>query len=367
MKSKVSIVKCSRYNPGEVLQAAEKAFDLLGGMSLFIKKGEVVLIKPNMLSGRPPEDGVNTHVDVVRACVRLVKRCGATAIIGDTPGGSVSAKEAYESSGFLSMAREEDVDLAEVNDVRMVNGIPIASYFFECDRIISVPKMKTHSLMALTGAIKNMFGAVAGLSKSERHKKFPKPEEFANVLVDVFEKVRPHLVLMDAVIAMDGDGPAAGRLRDVGLLLASQDGVAVDSVFSHLIGMDPYDILSTKEAARRGLGQIDLEDIEILGERLKDSFIKDFRLPGPKLIIKLPDFIVRTLASLVKFRPYINKRVCKRCMICQKTCPVSAITITEKRCAIDYSKCIRCMCCHEVCPYGAVSLKRNILARALSL
>ncbi len=367
MKSRVSIVKCRTYDFEEVLGAAEKAFEFIGGISSFIKNGERVLIKPNILSGRPPQDGVNTHVDVVRACVRLVKRCGAIPVIGDSPGGSVSPKEAYETSGFSSMAEEEDAGLAEVKEVRMIDGMPFASYFFECDKIISIPKMKTHSLTTLTGAIKNMFGAVSGLNKSECHKRFPKPEGFSRLLVNVFEKVRPHLVLMDAVIAMDKDGPAAGRLRDVGLLLASQDSVALDSVFSYLIGIDPHKILTTKEAARRGLGQIDLENIEISGEKLKDSFIKDFKLPSSRIIIKLPDFIVETLASFVRFRPYIKEGTCKRCMICQKSCPVSAISICEKKCAIDYNKCIRCMCCHEVCPYGAVRLRRNILARAMDL
>ncbi|MBU4312653.1 MAG: DUF362 domain-containing protein [Candidatus Omnitrophica bacterium] len=367
MKSRVSIVKCNSYDFEEVFQAAEKAFEFIGGISSFIKNGEKVLIKPNILSGRPPQDGVNTHVDVARACVRLVKGCGAIPIIGDSPGGSVSPKEVYETSGFSSMAKDEGTELAEVKDVRMIDGIPFASYFFECDKIISVPKMKTHSLTTLTGAVKNMFGAVSGLNKSECHKRFPKPEGFSRLLVDVFEKVRPHLVLMDAVIAMDGDGPAAGRLRDVGLLLASQDSVAMDSVFAYLIGIDPYRILTTKEAAMRGLGQIDLENIEILGQGLKDSFIKNFKLPSSRIVIKLPDFIVETLAGFVRFRPYIKEEACKRCMICQKSCPLSAITISDKRCAMDYNKCIRCMCCHEVCPYGAVRLRRNILARAMGL
>ena len=363
MKSKVSIIKCKTYRPSEVQPAVARAFELLGGISSFVKKGEKVLVKPNMLSGKPPEHGVNTHIEVVRAVVKLIKECEAFPIIGDNPGGSTSPRQAYESSGMSSIANEEKIELAEVKDVKVVRGMPIASYFFECDKIISLPKMKTHNLMILTGAVKNMYGAVSGLNKTQLHKRFLMPEEFVNVLVDVLEAVRPHLVLMDGIIAMDGDGPVSGRLKDVGLLIASQDSVALDSVFSHLIGVSPFKILTTKEAHRRGLGEIDLEKIEIAGEAIEKSFIKEFKLPRSSIAIKLPHFLAKIIAGFVKFGPYINERLCKKCSICAESCPVSAITINEKESRIDCRNCIRCMCCNEVCPYGAVELKRNILAR----
>ena len=367
MKTKVSIVRCKTYAPEEVQPQVARAFDLLGGISSFVKKGENVLVKPNMLSGSLPERGTNTHIEVVRAVVKLVKQCEAIPVIGDNPGGSVNTKDAYRSSGMSSIADEEGVALAEVRDVKMVRGIPIASYFFECDKIISLPKMKTHNLTILTGAIKNMYGAISGLNKTELHKRFPKVEEFVNVLIDVFEAVRPHLVLMDGVIAMDGDGPAAGTLKSAGLLIAGQDNVAVDSVFSHLIGVNPFDILTTKEAHRRGLGEIELENIEIMGEKIEEVFVKGFKLPRSSIVMRLPGPLVKGLAGLVKFGPYINEGLCKKCRICAESCPVSAITIGERQSVIDFHKCIRCMCCNEVCPYSAVELRRNILARALGL
>lgn len=367
MKTKVSLVRCKTYSPSEVYPAVRRSFELLGGAASFIKKGEKVLIKPNILSGRPPDDGVNTHVEFVRAVAKIVKECGATPVIGDTPGGSMGSKEVYGSSGFSSLAKDEGIELGEVRNVKMIQDMPIASYFFECDKIISLPKMKTHSLMVLTGAIKNMFGAMAGLNKSQCHKKFPKPEEFVKVLVDVFAAVRPHFVLMDGIVAMDGDGPASGRLKPAGLLIAGQDSVAVDSVFSHLVGVDPFNILTTREAYQRGLGEIELEKIEVLGETIEESFIKGFKLSRSNIAMRIPGFLVKPLAKLVTFGPYINESSCKKCKICEESCPVSAITINEKISKIDYKKCIRCMCCHEVCPYGAVELKRNVLARVFGL
>jgi uncharacterized protein (DUF362 family)/Pyruvate/2-oxoacid:ferredoxin oxidoreductase delta subunit len=367
MMARVAIVKCKNYERARVEQAVKTAFDLLGGLSAFVKKGEKVLIKPNILSARLPEDGVCTHLEVIRAAVKSVKECGAMPFIGDNPGGSLSPSKAYEGSGLALLAKEEGVELKETKDIKVVNGIPIADYFFECDKIINLPKMKTHSLMGLTGAVKNMYGAIAGLHKSELHKKFPNPEEFAKVLVDTFEITKPSLVLMDGIVAMDQQGPAAGRLKYPGLILAGEDSVAIDSVFAELIGIKPLDILTTKESYKRKLGEADLKNIEILGESVRDSLIEDFEVPGEPGLITVLGPYAKFAAKFIKFGPCINKKLCKKCMICKDTCPVSAITIDQENSAIDFKKCIKCMCCHEVCPYKAIDLKRNFLARVFGL
>ena len=367
MKTRVAIVKCKDYKRVELKQAVNKAFDLLGGISAFIKKGERVLIKPNMLSARLPEDGVCTHLEVIRAVVRLARDCGATVFIGDNPGGSMSPLAAYEGAGLSALAREEGIELKEVKGIKVVNDIPIAAYIFECDKIINLPKMKTHSLMGLTGAVKNMYGAVAGLHKSELHKKFPSPEEFTKVLVNTFEIARPGLVLMDGIVSMDQGGPASGRLRNTGILIAGEDSVAIDAVFAGLIGMNPLDILTTKEAHKRKLGEADLENIEILGESIKDNHIKDFEIPGKSGLIATLGPFAKYVAGFVKFGPHIKEKLCKKCMICRDSCPVSAIMINSEKSVIDLKKCIKCMCCHEVCPYKAVELKRNFLARGFGL
>jgi uncharacterized protein (DUF362 family)/Pyruvate/2-oxoacid:ferredoxin oxidoreductase delta subunit len=367
IKTRVSIVKCRNYDTNEVQKAVKRAFDLLGGVEAFIKKGERVLIKPNMLSARLPEDGVCTHLEVIRAVVRLIRDCGAVASIGDNPGGSMSLLTLYEGAGLKALASEEGVELKETKGIKVVNGIPIATYIFECDKIINLPKMKTHSLMGLTGAVKNMYGAVAGLHKSELHKKFPSPEEFAKVLVDIFEITRPNLVLMDGIISMDQGGPASGRLKDTGLLIAGTDSVAVDSVFAGLIEIKPLDILITKEAYKRRLGEANLDNIEILGENIKDNLIKDFEIPGKSGLITALGPFAKFVARFIKFGPHITEKLCEKCMICRDSCPASAITINSEKSVIDLKKCIRCMCCHEVCPHKAVELKRNFLAKGFGL
>lgn len=367
MKTKVAIVKCKDYERIKVEQAVKKAFDLLGGIDIFIKKGENVLIKPNMLSARLPEDGVCTHLEVIRAVIKSVRACGAVPCIGDNPGGSISPAKVYEGSGLTLLAKEEGVELKETRGIKVANGIPIAAYFFKCDKIISLPKMKTHSLIGLTGAVKNMYGAVAGLHKSELHKKFPSPEEFVKALVDTFEAVKPSLVLMDGIVSMDQGGPASGRLRNSGLLIAGEDSVAIDSVFAGLIGVKPLDIFTTIEAYKRKLGEADLGNIEILGESIEESLIKGFEIPGKPGLVTILGPFAKFVARFIKFGPNIGERICKKCMICQDTCPTSAITINPDKSVINLKKCIRCMCCHEVCPHKAIELKRNFLAKVLGL
>ncbi len=367
MKTKVAIVRCKDYERREVERAVKKAFDFLGGIGAFVKSGEKILIKPNMLSARLPEDGICTHLEVIRAVVKLVMDCGAVPWIGDNPGGSMSPAKVYEGSGLLRLAKETGVELKEVRGIKVVNGIPIAGYFFECDKIINLPKMKTHVLMGITGAVKNMYGAVAGLHKSELHKKFPNPEEFAKVLVDTFEAVRPGLVLMDGIVSMDRQGPSSGRLKNSGLLIAGEDSVAIDAVFARVAGITPLSVATTREAYERKLGEADLRNIEALGENIKDNLINDFKTPGAlRLAVVLGPF-AKFAAGFIKFGPHINKRLCKKCMICRDSCPVQVITIDPKNSRIDLKKCIRCMCCHEVCPYRAIGLKKNILARIFGL
>jgi len=367
MKTKVAIVKCKDYGREKVEKAVASVIGLLGGMHAFVKKGEKVLIKPNILSARLPEDGVCTHLEIIRAVARLVKDCGAAPSIGDNPGGSMSPAKAYDGAGLAALAKEEGIELKEVKDIKVVNGIPIVSYIFECDKIINLPKMKTHSLMGITGAVKNMYGAVAGLHKSVLHKKFPSPEEFSNVLVDVFEITRPSLVLMDAVVAMDQRGPSAGRLKNAGLLIAGEDSVSIDAVFAGLVKINPLSVLTTRKAYARKLGQADLKNIEILGESIEENLIDDFEILGASRLIMLLGPFAKFVAGYIKFWLRIDEKLCKKCMVCADSCPVSAITIDPETSLIDLKKCIKCMCCHEVCPFRAIELKRNFLAKGFGL
>ena len=362
--TKVALVKCPSYDTDKVFDSVKRAVDLLGGIEAFVKPGTKILVKPNLLSARLPEEAVDTHPEVVRAVVRLVKGAGATAFIGDSPGGyGANIDEIFDKSGMSKMAQEEGIELVKFTRSKFVDGIPFSRYVFDCDSIISIPKLKTHGITVLTAAIKNMYGTVTGLYKAECHSKAPKEEDFAKVIAKVYSIASAHLTILDGITAMEGDGPSGGKPRDLGLIMAGADAVAIDACVARIIGLEPFDALVTKEAFGMGLGEADLGKIDLSGDDINNFIVKDFKLPQTAAFKSIPKGLVNAVAGLIKFKPSIDINVCTRCNLCKTTCPVNAIEIGKDLCKIDYKKCVRCLCCHEVCPYKAISIKRNILTK----
>lgn len=367
--SKVAIAKCKDYSSERVTEAVFHTLRLLGGIESFAKRGDSVLIKPNLLSPRAPEDAVTTHPEIVRAVIRLVKKTGAQILVGDSPGTFFTSRDVdsvYEKTGIKRITEEEKVELVKLDKSRIINGYPIAEIALNASLIISLPKLKTHAFTVMTGAIKNTFGLIPGHFKVECHRNKPKPKDFVKTLLDIFEIIKPHLYIMDGIVGMEGDGPAAGDPREIGLTLASSDAVSLDVVVSELVGLPSYKDIVINEARRRGIGQADISNIEILGEAIEDIKIKDFKLPKTSHRTELlPDFIVNFLTRLIGFWPVIDEKLCKKCEVCKNSCPANAITINKDVSRINKKICIRCFCCSEVCPYKAVCIKRNFFANLL--
>ncbi len=365
MTTRVSIIKCENYERDRVTAAVKRSIDLVGGIRSIVKPGANVLLKPNLLSARLPEDGVDTHPEVVRAVVRLLKEAGPGFVtIGDSPGGyEKNTDEVFEMSGMKRMAEEEGIGLVKFNSSRNIDGFPVSRHVLDADCVISIPKFKTHGVTTLTGGIKNMFGALTGLFKARCHSRAPKEEDFAEILAKAYSLTRPDLTIVDAIVSMEGDGPASGNLRETNFVMASLDAVAVDSILAKLVGLEPLDLAVTRVCYENGLGEADLSKIEIAGDDINSFVMPDFKLPQTKLLKMIPRAIINKAASFIKFKPVINVEACKRCNLCKLTCPVHAITIEGDTCEIHYKKCVRCLCCAEVCPYRAIYIKRNILAK----
>ncbi len=362
--AKVAILRCENYDRSNVFETIDRIIGLIGGVSTFIKPGMKVLLKPNLLSPHPPEDAVTTHPEVVRALARIAKKCGGIVSLGDSPGGyGYNIDEILETSGIKKVADEEDIEIKKFSASRFIDGIPISRHILEADLIISIPKFKTHSITVITAAVKNMFGSVIGLYKAQCHSRAPRGEDFSRIMAKVFSIARPHLTVLDGIAAMEGDGPSSGIVRKMNFIMAGRDAVAIDACIAKIIGLEPLDILVTKEAFKMSLGEADLARIELAGDDINDFITKDFKLPQTTPLKFLPKAVVNTVASLIKFRPYIDANLCRRCNLCRVTCPVDCITIEKDYCSIDCKKCIRCLCCHEVCPYKAISIKRNILTK----
>lgn len=367
VKSKVAIVRCNEYDPRMLYEAISKAVGLIGGFSRFINRGDKVLLKPNLLSARLPETGVDTHPEVVRAVIRLTREAGAIISVGDSPGGCAKVERVYELSGIKKICDEESVRLVKFDNVINKNGVPVAREALEADKIISIPKLKTHGLTMLTGAVKNIFGLVPGVFKTKCHLRHPRVEDFAKSLIDLFSFLRPSLSIMDGIVAMEGDGPTSGDLKKMGIIVASSDSVALDSVVSSIIGIDPFDVPTTLEANKRGLGEAQLERIEVLGESLESVKVTGFKLPRTLIYTRFPAPLLNLLKQLLRFRPKINSKKCQQCNLCLDSCPAKAIEEHSSRYRIDYKKCILCLCCNEVCPHQAVFISKSMLAKVFRM
>jgi uncharacterized protein (DUF362 family) len=251
MKTKVSFAKCDTYNFKEVFSAVRKAVELVGGISSFVKPGERILLKPNLLSAKEPERHITTHPEVVRALIRLVKEAGATPLLGDSPGGAIKGvARVWEKTGMKKLADEENVELVNFETIGAVEieihhpkikSIHVSKAVLDCDGIINIPKLKTHSLMIFTGCIKNLFGIIPGLRKAEYHKLAPFPDEFGHLLGEIYlyVKDRIRLNLVDGIVGMEGNGPSSGELRKMDVIVAGADGVAVDTAITAMLGFKP--------------------------------------------------------------------------------------------------------------------------------
>lgn len=374
--SKVSLVKCVDYDTGRVKEAVRKAISLLGGLEGIIGRGDRVLVKPNMLSARRPEEGVDTHPAVVRGVVELVQETGAEVSIGDSPGGTnrdlnhfweiCGYKEVSEATGAPLVSLERELQEVKVPGGVIHKTLHLPRIVLEVDALITVPKLKTHNLTLLTGAVKNLLGLIPGLGKVGFHKRCPRPDDLGEAIVDIFSLVKPRLAIMDAVVGMEGNGPVSDKLRNVGVILAGPDSVALDTVAQAMIGLKPFDVPTTRAAAMRGLGTAGLREIELRGESLEEVAVEDFVLPSNAVLRNIPRPILNLMARRIMVRPRAGADKCTGCRCCVKNCPVGAISVEGKFARVDYKKCILCLCCYELCPERAMDLRKSLLVRLWS-
>lgn len=376
MNNKVSIVKCERYS--EVQAAVENAVELIGGIERFVKKGDRVVIKPNLVSKKKPEEAVTTNPDFLRAVITMAEKAGGIVTVAESPGGpynTTALKGVYSVCGIDKAVNDTNAVLnfnTEFTEVhypegRTVKNIPIINPILDADVIISLPKLKTHAMTSYTGAVKNLFGTIPGTYKAELHFRLNERKSFCSMLVDLCECVKPTLSIMDAVWGMEGNGPTAGQNRHIGLVMASENAHALDMAASHLIDYTPDEVDTVREAVERGLVAKNADELEIIGEALEPLVIKDFVKPESHFnllkLISLPASLNARLTNALASRPKMNYDICVGCGECARCCPPKAIDMQTGRPVIDEKKCIKCFCCQELCPKKAVMIKRPFLNR----
>jgi uncharacterized protein (DUF362 family)/Pyruvate/2-oxoacid:ferredoxin oxidoreductase delta subunit len=327
-------------------------------------QGKKVLIKPNVLRSSEAREGIVTNPAVLRAVVEKVETMGpASIIVGDNPGlfNYGANEESFTSTGLMEAAKGYYQNIGNDSQKVVFNAdfmptVSVSQAVMDADIVISLPKFKTHGLTVMTGAIKNSYGILPGAQKAKLHKESGNPVRFQEILVDVFRLRVPDLFIMDAVVGMEGNGPASPDLRDIGLILASDNAVAMDAVVAMMMGCEPGRLRTLQKAREVGLGDYDLSTIEVIGE-LKP--LPDFKLPpfsGQAILSN------ETIQALIKnrmlMRPHADPELCTACGTCVDQCPVSALSMNEENLPlVNVDSCIACFCCQEICPEKAITLR----------
>ncbi len=382
--SKVALVKCESYDDAPA--AVAKALDLIGGVDTVLSKDEKLLLKPNFLAKCPPEKACTTHPEVFRGVAKYLLEKGYTKLTyGDSPGHGDTAAIAREC-GVAGVADELLIPLADFTagkttaypDGRVANEFVLANGVLECDGIVNICKMKSHMLERITGAQKNIFGCVFGLNKGASHVKYPNATEFAKMLADLNLMLKPRLHIMDAVVAMEGNGPQSGTPKKIGLILASTDSVALDTLFASLVYLAPSLVPTNVIGGEFGVGECDINNIQVVTEDGEISVTEAKQRYGA------PDFDVyrgeadkgeikflRPFKKLLERKPKINKNLCIACGICVKSCPVEGGAVNFKKNGkppvYDYNKCIKCYCCQEMCPKKAIYAYSNPITKIANI
>ena len=384
-ETQVYAASCPDY--GQAEECIRALVEQMGGMGRFVRPGERIVLKANLLRAAPPESAICTHPAVVEAVAKLVKEAGGTPVICDSPGGALH-KEAvlrslYEKTGMAAAAAAAGAELSMDSSTRTVSlpegkvlrQAEIITPVAEADGVIDLCKMKTHVLMSMTGAVKNLFGVIPGLSKVGYHATHPDHATFADVLLDLTGYVKPRLSLMDGILAMEGDGPgSSGTPRQAGLLLAAANPLALDTAAGAIMNLPRQDNPVLLAAERRGLTPCRMEDVELIGGTVEELRMADYKFPASTKS-NLMDFLgplarpaERLCKKALSQTPRIDGAKCVGCGICAKSCPGQAIAMTApgKKARISQKACIHCYCCHELCPQKAVELHQSWLGRLLT-
>lgn len=378
----VSLRKCNDYEYENIKKSIEMTLDDLGGIEQFVSKNSKVLIKPNLLMKKRPEEATTTHPMVVKVLCEKLLKLNCEVIIGDSPGGPYtvsSLKGIYKSSGMKDVADELGVTLNyDISDVKVENDnanalkyMDIITPITEVDHIINICKFKTHGMATFTGGVKNLYGCIAGLKKAEIHYRFPTEELFCEeVLLDICSYVNPTLTIMDGVVGMEGDGPSAGIPRHIGVMLASQSPYALDAVACKIINLNSDRVPTLRGSIKRGYIKAELSDIKVLGEDIEKLIIKDFKIPSTSkdfrlLKSSLPKFLHEPITRIITPKPVVRHKDCIKCGKCIQACPAKVMSFNENKVTINLDNCIRCYCCHELCPKKAVDIKRNFIFKLI--
>ena len=377
----VSIVPCESYEADACEASLRAVLAPLGGLD-WVRPGMRIGIKANLVAGAKPEKAVTTHPSLLAALTRLLKERGASVVIGDSPGNLYNAailNRVYAVSGLCEAEKagaELNRDFSEKDgffpDAVQAKRFTYTGWLDGCDAIINFCKLKSHGMMSLSAAAKNLFGTIPGTMKPEYHYRFPDPNDFADMIVDLDEYFKPVLNLCDAITAMQGNGPTQGTPKHVGALLASKNPHCLDVLAATLIGLAPNEVPTLAAAMRRSLCPDTVEGLTVSGD-WKAFLQTDFeviRNRNSLLFVGGDHFCAKALRRIMNAclasKPKVKTSACIGCGKCRDICPAHTIAIKNKKAVIDRKHCIKCFCCQEFCPVGAMRVHRSPVAALLT-
>lgn len=369
----VLVQQCKTYDEEIILEKVTELFTAHGGIEKFARPGVKVVIKPNIVSKKKPEEAATTHPSLVWAVCEVCRRNGAHVVVAESPGGMYEKallKGQYRVSGIEDAAKRAgaelnyDLSVTEIDNSNAKNlkKLNVITPLAKADVIINIAKLKTHGMMVYTGAVKNMFGAIAGLEKAEYHFNMSEYSDFADCIIDIHQSVKPDLNILDAVVGMHKDGPTAGEPIEIGAILSGCDAYEVDMVGMDIINCNPSRVPIFRQAFERQLVCANVDGIDVQGDQIK----------CPKFVVKYNDEMKRLhyvdgilgkfLTKIMKPRPVFHKNKCRGCGECVRSCPAKVIRLDEnKKAVVDLGGCIRCFCCQELCPFIAVEIKKPLI------
>ena len=362
----------------DVKSAVFEALRLIDAQSLFTKSKMKILIKPNLIIPKNPKRAVTTHPAVIKAVIQWIKQFKPKKIIVAESSGTNTqglTEKAFNECGVRAVCEEEGIEWVpfektkikfyQVKKPLVLKEFPASFLLEEVDLIINIPKIKTHRQCLLTCSIKNMFGTVILGNKSRIHFMFPNNVVFNSALADVYSVSQPQLAIIDGYFCQEGNGPTAGDVVKLDLVIAGYDPVALDTLVCNIIGFDNKEVLHIAKAEQKGLGSSDLTKQNFFGEPLL-SVKRNFKKPKNQFYIfqlfkTLSEYVIKKLfPQVIEF----DLSKCKLCSICWKNCLVQALSppiklIRGHSPKWDKELCIKCYCCAEFCPYEVINFRIN--------
>lgn len=372
----VAVVRCKTYDVEAVKPALEEALNAVNGLD-FVMPGMKIIIKPNLVSFKKPDAAATTHPALLEALVEMLLSRGADVTIGDSPGGPHSLpllNRVYAATGMdrveklgAKLNRNMNEKTVDFPEGKVLKNFTYTQYLDEADAIIDFCKLKSHGMLGMSAAVKNLFGTIPGLKKPEVHYKFQNDAEFADMLVDLNEYFKPRLAICDAVVGMEGNGPTAGTPRQIGAIIASKSTYYADVVGAELIGMNIDGLPTLQAAYERGFAPASSKNLRVCGD-IRALTVDDFKAPPVRGLsfMRKGNVLHFISKAALEHKPTLKKRLCAGCGECARMCPAKAIEMKNKKPHINREKCIRCFCCQEFCPRAAMVAHRPLAAKVLN-